>query len=94
MDQEYSIKKKQLIDYIDDAGWGVGFAIGSAVRQCYKLNRATSLDEKKKYEDGMAWFIKHVSETHGMDIREVMEIVNRITSLIENDRTVSSGGNV
>lgn len=88
--EDYSIRKKrQFIDYVDDAGFGVGFAIGSAARQCYKMNRATNLAEKKKYEVGMSWFIEHVCQAHNMDVREVTELIQRISGRIEADMAAS-----
>lgn len=81
----YVLPKKQLIDYIDDSGFGLGFAIGEAVRQCYKFSRETNLNKKQEYQDGMTWFIRHASEAHGIDIMEVQEIVNNIMARIESD---------
>lgn len=84
--EDYTVRKKrQFIDYVDEAGFGIGFAIGSAARQCYQMNRATDLAEKKKHEMGMSWFIEHVCRAHNMDVREVTEIIQRITNKIEAD---------
>lgn len=77
---------KQLIDYVDEAGFGLGFAIGNAVRLCFKSGQESDLVERKKLMDGCSWYIDHASKATHLSKDEITEIVSRITSRIERDQ--------
>lgn len=77
---------RQVIDYIDEAGFGLGFAIGNAVRLCFKGGQTTDPAERKKWMDGCSWYIDHAARATKTSKNEIVEIVTRITARIEKDQ--------
>lgn len=77
---------KQVIDYVDEAGFGLGFAIGNAVRLCYKAGREQNPSIRKQYMDGCSWYIDHAVKATRVNKAEIVNIVTRITSRIEKDQ--------
>lgn len=77
---------RQVVDYIDEAGFGLGFAVGNAVRLCFKAGQTADPAERKKLMDGCSWYIDHAAKVTKINKNELVEIVTRITARIEKDQ--------
>ena len=83
-----------VAEYVADFGYGLGFSIGNAVRLCHLAGISTDLADKKKYMDGMSWYINFAERNCHVSKDEVIEIVTKITNKIENDIRSSEMGAV
>lgn len=77
---------RQIIDYIDDAGFLYGFAIGRAVQCIFKAGLEDDAAKKEKLLRDGNWFINHLARKKNVVREELVSIVTSIVSKIEKDR--------
>lgn len=77
---------RQIIDYIDDAGFLLGFAIGRAVQCFFKASIEPDEDKKAKLTRDGNWFINHLARRKNIVREEIVAIVMSIVGKIEQDR--------
>lgn len=77
---------RQIIDYIDDAGFLYGFAIGRAVQCLFKAGVETDPIKKEKLIRDGNWFINHLARRKNIVREELVSIVTSIVSKIEKDK--------
>lgn len=77
---------RQVIDYIEDAGFIYGFAIGRAVQCIFKAGVETDPAKKEKLMRDGNWFINHLARRKNIVREELVSIVTSIVSKIEKDK--------
>ena len=77
---------KQTIDYIEDAGFLLGFCVGRAVQCRYKAGLEENQAKREKLMKDCNWYIDHLARRKNMVREEIVEIVKSIVSKMERDR--------
>ena len=77
---------RQTIDYIDDAGFLLGFCIGRAVQCRYKAGFESDPCKVEKLLKDCNWYIDSLSRRKKMVREEIVAIVKSIVSKMEGDR--------
>lgn len=77
---------KQTIDYIEDAGFLLGFCVGRAVQCRYKAGLEEDQSKREKLMKDCNWYIDHLARRKNMVREEIVEIVKSIVSKMERDR--------
>lgn len=88
---------RQTIDYIDDAGFLLGFCIGRAVQCRYKAGIETDTARQEKLMKDCNWFIDGLARRKNLVREEIVAIVKSIVAKMEADKIVQvvqpNGGN-
>ena len=81
---------RQTIDYIDDAGFLLGFCIGRAAQCRFKAGLEVDSDKQEKLMKDCNWYIDSLSRRKNMVREEIVAIVKSIVSKMENDRIITN----
>lgn len=85
--RKYLLKNgRQTIDYIDEAGFLLGFCIGRAVQCRYKAGIETDPAKQEKLMKDCNWFIDSLARRKNMVREEIVTIVKSIVAKIEADK--------
>ena len=79
---------RQTIDYIDDAGFLLGFCIGRAVQCRYKAGIESDSAKQEKLMKDCNWFIDSLARRKNLVREEIVAIVRSIVSKMESDKIV------
>lgn len=77
---------RQTIDYIDDAGYLMGFCIGRAVQCLYKANVETDPTKREKLMKDCNWYIDHLSSRRNIIREEIVSVVKSIVRKMMADK--------
>lgn len=79
---------RQVIDYIGEAGFGLGFSMGRAVECMFK----SLIDpaRKEKHINDANWFINYLARQKNFVREELVAIVTSIVSKLEKDMVEQS----
>lgn len=85
--KKYLLKNgRQTIDYIDEAGFLLGFCIGRAVQCRYKAGHEEDATLQEKLMKDCNWFIDSLARRKNIVREEVVSIVKSIVSKIEAEK--------
>ena len=85
--RKYLLKNgRQTIDYIDEAGFLLGFCVGRAVQCRYKAGIETDPAKQEKLMKDCNWFIDSLARRKNMVREEIVTIVKSIVAKIEADK--------
>ena len=79
---------RQTIDYIDAAGFLLGFCIGRAVQCRYKAGIETDTARQEKLMKDCNWFIDGLARRKKLVREEIVAIVKSIVAKMEADKIV------
>lgn len=79
---------RQTIDYIDEAGFLLGFCIGRAVQCRYKAGIENDSAKQEKLMKDCNWFIDSLARRKNMVREEIVAIVRTIVAKMESDKVV------
>lgn len=79
---------RQTIDYIDDAGFLLGFCIGRAVQCRYKAGNEADTAKQEKLMKDCNWFIDGLARRKNLVREEIVAIVKSIVAKMEADKIV------
>lgn len=77
---------RQTIDYIDDAGFLLGFCIGRAVQCRFKAGVEKDCAKQQKLMKDCNWYIDGLARRKNMVREEIVSIVKSIVAKMERDR--------
>ena len=83
---------RQLIDYLFDAGLGLGFCIGEAVKCRFKAGLETESEKQERLMVGCNWYIDKLAKKSNMVREEIVNIVKAIVANIESDKILTDDG--
>ena len=87
--KKYLLKNgRQTIDYIDEAGFLLGFCIGRAVQCRYKAGIECDSAKQEKLMKDCNWFIDSLARRKNMVREEIVAIVRTIVGKMESDKVV------
>ena len=85
--RKYLLKNgRQTIDYIDEAGFLLGFCVGRAVQCRYKAGIETDPAKQEKLMKDCNWFIDSLARRKNMVREEIVTRVKSIVAKIEADK--------
>lgn len=84
---------RQTIDYIDDAGFLLGFCLGRAVQCRYKAGVETDPTKQEKLMKDCNWYIDSLARRKNMVREEIVAIVKSVVGKMEKDRIVTEMAN-
>lgn len=85
--QKFLLKNgRQTIDYIFDAGLGLGFSIGEAVKCRFKAGIETDPAKQEKLMKACNWYIDGLARRTKMVREEIVAVVQSIVAKIEADK--------
>ena len=81
---------RQTVDYIDDAGFLLGFCVGRAVQCRYKAGMESDPTKREKLMKDCNWYIDSLAKRKNIMRDEIVSIVKSIVSKMERDRIPAS----
>lgn len=82
---------RQTIDYIDEAGFLLGFCIGRAVQCRYKAGVEKDSAKQEKLMKDCNWFIDSLARRKNIVREEIVAIVKTIVAKMEADKIITGG---